>query len=82
VAPDGGFVRFAQTDRPIERTLREELGGARRSTGATEINGARWLSYPGRGAEQALVSTRRDGVVLVTGTASAAELREVAASLR
>jgi hypothetical protein len=41
-----------------------------------------WLRYPGRGAEQALVSVRKTAVVVVTGTTQPAELRRLAASLR
>jgi hypothetical protein len=82
VAPSGRFARFAESGRPAAQVLAGELGGAPRSTGAEEIDGQPWLRYPGRGAEEALVSVRKDVVVVVTGTADAAELRELAASLR
>jgi hypothetical protein len=82
VAPDGRFARFAQSNRPVEQMIADELGGARRSTGAEELNGQVWLRYPGRGQEHALVSARRDSVVVVTGTADDAELQDLAASLR
>jgi hypothetical protein len=82
VAPSGGFARFAESAGPVERVLAGELGGTPRSTGAEEIDGQPWLRYPGRGAENALVSVRQNVVVVVTGTADVAELRELAASLR
>jgi hypothetical protein len=82
VAPSGKFARFAQSNRPVERMVADELGGTPRSTGAEELGGQVWLRYPGRGQEQALVSVRRDSVVVVTGTAEDAELQELAASLR
>jgi hypothetical protein len=82
VAPSGRFARFAESGRPARQALAAELGGTPRSTGAEEINGQPWLRYPGRGEEQALVSVRKDVVVVVTGTADLAELRELAASLR
>jgi hypothetical protein len=82
VAPSGGFARFAESGRPAATVVAGELGGTPRSTGAEEINGQPWIHYPGRGAEEALVSVRKDVVVVVTGTADIAELRDLAASLR
>jgi hypothetical protein len=82
VAPSGKFARIAESGRPASKMLAAELGGTPRSTGAEEINGQPWLRYPGRDREQALVSVRRDGVVVVTGTADLTELRTLAASLR
>jgi hypothetical protein len=82
VAPSGKFARFAQSNRPVEQMVADELGGTPRSVGAAELNGQMWLRYPSRGREQALVSARRDSVVVVTGTADDAELRDLAASLR
>jgi hypothetical protein len=82
VAPSGGFARFAESGGPVEQVLAGELGGTPRSTGAEEIDGQPWLRYPGRGAEKALVSVRTNVVVVVTGTADVAELRELAAALR
>jgi hypothetical protein len=82
VSPSGRFARIAQTDRPVDQMLADELGGTPASTGAEEINGAVWLRYPGRGTDQALVSVRPDFVVLITGTLEPVELRELAASLR
>ena len=82
VAPSGGFARVAESGGPADRVVAAELGGKPRSTGAEEIAGAAWLRFPGRGSEQALVSVRKDVVVVVTGTADPGELRQLAASLR
>ena len=82
VAPSGRFARFAESGRPVEQMLADELGGTPRSTGAEEIGGQVWLRYPGRGNEEALVSVRPDVVVVISGTAERRELQELAASLR
>jgi hypothetical protein len=82
VAPSGRFARFAESGRPVAQVLAAELGGTPRSTGAEEIHGQPWLRYPGRGAEEAMVSVRKDVVVVVSGTADPTELRALAASLR
>jgi hypothetical protein len=82
LAPSGRFARVAESGGPAERVAAAELGGKPRSTGAEEIAGAVWLRYPGRGTEQALLSVRKNVVVVVTGTADPGELRQLAASLR
>lgn len=81
VSPSGGFVQLVQSDADAAVLLRRELGDGR-PTGTEQIRGTPWHAYPGRAGERALVRTEPTRTVLVLGTAPAAELRTLAASLR
>jgi len=82
VTPAGQFARFASADLPAAELVASELGASRWPLGTADFGGEQWQRYRGVREEEAYV--REDGGVslLVTGTASTAELRTLAQSLR
>jgi uncharacterized protein DUF4245 len=80
VTDSGAFLQLSQsgataTDLVVKETGQEEAPAA---TGTVEIDGVTWTNYPGRRDEQAWVAELDGTVVLITGSASEAEFRQLA----
>ncbi len=82
VTPKGQFAGFAVSDDPRAQALRTVLDGAT-DRGTVDIGGATWQRLETARGETAFSRQTGDGAtVTVTGSASDAELTEVAASVR
>jgi hypothetical protein len=81
LTPSEGGVQLVQTSGPADQVLAAELTGDARSEGTQDIDGRTWQRYATRPGERALVLLEPDRTVIVLGTTSEAELRELAASL-
>lgn len=81
LTPEGQYAALEQSDRELADLITAVADGARR-TGDSDVAGAIWDVYGGREDTRALA--RRDGaaVVVVGGTASEVELRELIRTLR
>ena len=81
VSPKEQFVGFAISDDPHADALTSVLDGAQQ-LGSVGIGGATWTRSRTHRGETALSRTTGDVTVLVTGSASEAELETVAAAVR
>ncbi|MPZ28169.1 MAG: DUF4245 family protein [Micromonosporaceae bacterium] len=81
VTPDGGSVQLAQSTVPPEQLLPGELKDPATPAGAVDLAGRPWQAYPPRAGERALVLLEPELTTIVRGTASEAELRDLATTL-
>ena len=81
VSPKEQFVGFAISDDAHADALTSVLDGAQQQ-GSVSIGGATWTRSRTQRGETALSRTTGDVTVLVTGSASEAELETVAAAVR
>lgn len=87
LTPAGEFAGVVQDDRPRDEVLRDALeltdDPSARRTGTVAVGGTQWETYrSGHRSEVALVRASGSATVVVTGSAGAAELRELAGSLQ
>jgi Protein of unknown function (DUF4245) len=83
VTPDGTGVQLVESDRTGDVLLPIELGTDAQPGNLVQINGRSWRSYPViHGGGRALVLVEQGRTVVVDGTATDSEERELAASLR
>ena len=77
------YVQLSQSGGAVADVVIAETGRDEAvSSGAVDVNGMRWTTYPGRRAEQAWV-TRLDGTtVLITGTGTEQEFRALATAVQ
>jgi hypothetical protein len=80
VTSSGAFVQLSQSAAEVRDVLVKETGqdDPPASTGTVEVGGETWTRYPGRRDEQAWVAELDGTVVLITGSASEAEFRQLA----
>jgi Protein of unknown function (DUF4245) len=82
VTSSGGFVQLSQSGGAASDVLVKETGQAEApaSTGEVEVDGVTWQSYPARRDEPAWVTELDGAVLLITGSASEDEFRQLAAA--
>jgi hypothetical protein len=80
VTSDGKFLQLSQSGADMADTLVKETGHeeAPAATGSVDVDGVTWTSYPARRDEPAWVTDLDGAVVLITGSASEAEFRQLA----
>jgi hypothetical protein len=81
VTPSGRFAGFAESDDPGADALTSALDGARQR-GTVDIGGATWTRSTTQRGETALSLRSGSSTVLVTGSATEAELEAVAGAIR
>ncbi|MEN3305860.1 MAG: hypothetical protein V7603_2062 [Micromonosporaceae bacterium] len=82
VTPDRTGLQLIESDRSVNSLLPAELGSNAQPGDMTLLGDRRWREYPvARDGGQALVLAENGRTVIVTGTASAADLRVLAGSL-
>jgi Protein of unknown function (DUF4245) len=80
--PSGTGAQLVESSRPADQLLPAELTNRARSAGTEEIGGRTWQRYTARPGEQAFVLLEPARTVIVLGSATDRELRELVASLR
>lgn len=76
-------LQLIESDQPVESLLPAELGSDARPGELSTINGRQWRIYPSaRDGDRALVLADDGRTTIVIGTASDADLRLLASSLR
>lgn len=80
VTSGGTFVQLSQSGGDPGEIVAKETGQAKppRQAGTVEVDGVTWSTYPGRRDEDAWVAELDDVVLLVTGSGSEAEFRQLA----
>jgi hypothetical protein len=80
VTPAGTFVQLSQSGGDPGEIVAKETGQAEppKPTGTVEVDGVTWTTYPGRRDEAAWVADLDDVVLLVTGSGSEAQFRQLA----
>ncbi|MEV0727587.1 DUF4245 domain-containing protein [Polymorphospora sp. NPDC050346] len=81
VSPEGEGVQLVQSDVPAETLLPQELTADGQPQGVIEIGGRTWQRYTARPGERALVLLEPERTVMVVGSATEAELRDLADGL-
>ncbi|GAA2058119.1 hypothetical protein GCM10009779_55430 [Polymorphospora rubra] len=81
VSPEGEGVQLVQSDVPAETLLPQELTADGQPQGVIEIGGRTWQRYTARPGERALVLLEPERTVMVVGSATEAELRDLADAL-
>jgi hypothetical protein len=76
----GKYLQLSQSGGTVQDVLVTETGQAKApaATGSVQVDGVRWTSYPGRRDEPVWVTELDGTVVLVTGSASESEFRQLA----
>ncbi len=76
----GGFVQLSQSGGDAGEVVAKEAGHAEppKPTGTVDVDGVTWTVYPGRRDEDAWVAELDDVVLVVTGSASESEFRQLA----
>ena len=82
VTPQGRFAQFVHSSVPVEALLGDVLGKGYTQVGETEIAGQGWQEMRSARDEPALVRSADGAIVVITGSASDAELRALVAALR
>ena len=79
-----GFVQLSQSGGDAGEVVAKEAGHAEppTPTGTVDVDGVTWTVYPGRRDEDAWVAELDDVVLLVTGSASEAEFRQLAKAVQ
>jgi hypothetical protein len=76
-------LQLIESDEPVDSLLPAELGGGARPGELSTINGRQWRAYPvARDGDRALVLAEDGRTTIVIGTATDADLRLLASSLR
>jgi hypothetical protein len=80
----GAFVQLSQSGGEVADVLVEETGQEKAPTaaGSVEVDGVTWTSYPARREEPAWVTELDGAVLLITGSASEADFRELATAVQ
>lgn len=82
LTPAGEYVGLEQEDVPVDELVQDAAAGTS-PAGEVEVNGTTWqLRTDEDRSETTLVRADGDGAVLVTGSASQAELEQLAGALR
>jgi hypothetical protein len=83
VTPDGTGVQLVESDKTGDVLLPAELGADAQPGNLVPINGRTWRAYPAiHGGGRALVLVDQGRTIVVDGTATDSEERELAGSLR
>lgn len=80
LTPDGSYVRLSQSPAAEAELVRAETGQLAAALGPVRVAGEVWVRYPSRRDEQAWVADLGQVRVLITGSASPAEFRTLAAA--
>lgn len=80
VTSSGAFLQLSQSGAAVTDVVMKETGQeeAPAATGTVEVEGTTWTTYPGRRDEPAWATELEGTVVLITGSASEAEFRQLA----
>lgn len=80
----GAYVQLSQSGGEAADVLVEETGQeeAPAASGSVEVAGVTWTSYPARRDEPAWVTELDGAVLLITGSASEAEFRQLATAVQ
>lgn len=80
VTPAGTFVQLSQSGGDVGEIVAKEAGHAEppKPTGTVEVDGVTWTTYPGRRDEDAWVADLDDVVLLVTGSGTEQQFRQLA----
>lgn len=79
VTTGGTFVQLSQSGGDRADVVAKEIGrGDARPTGEVEVAGVTWTTYPGRREEPTWVTELDGTVLLITGSGSEAEFRQLA----
>lgn len=82
LSPDR-YVQLSQSGGAVDDVVIAETGHEQAiSTGAVDVNGTRWKTYPGRRAEQAWTTRLDRTTVLITGTGTEEEFRTLATAVQ
>ena len=78
----GAYLQLSQSGGDAADVLVKETGQeeAPKASGSVEVDGVTWTSYPARRDEPAWVTELDGAVLLITGSPSAAEFRQLAAA--
>jgi Protein of unknown function (DUF4245) len=78
----GAYLQLSQSGGAVDDVLVDETGqkDAPAASGSVEVDGVTWTSYPARRDEPAWVTELDEAVLLITGSASEAEFRQLAAA--
>jgi hypothetical protein len=83
VTPDRTGLQLVESDRTGDVLLPAELGADAQPGNLVQINGRPWRAYPVvHGGGRALVLVDQGRTIVVSGTATDSEIRELAGSLR
>lgn len=82
LTPSGAFITLIEAPGPRGDVQKAELGQADPPTGQIDAGGASWSVVAGHRSEMAWIRpTVGDGYLLITGSASAADLQTLAAAV-
>jgi Protein of unknown function (DUF4245) len=83
LTPGGRYVQLSQSGARVPDLLGSETGAqaAPEKSGSVSVDGVSWATYPSRRDEQAWVATLDETVLLITGSGSDDEFRELASAV-
>jgi hypothetical protein len=81
ITPDGAFITLVESSGTIDQVLVAEVGEAGPRTGTVDAGGADWTVTTGVRDEVAWVRTAGRTTYLITGNATPAEFRTLAAAV-
>ena len=79
-APSGA-VQLVQSSQPADAMVATELGQSARDQGSVQIAGRAWRGYAAEHGVRALVLTETGRTIVLVGTATDRDLRDLAGSL-
>lgn len=81
LTPAGAYAQLSQSDGPLAEVVALEVGRDKvAAEGTVDVDGVEWTRYPGRRDEPAWAREGDGTVLVVTGNASEADLRVLAAA--
>jgi hypothetical protein len=81
VDPDGGPVQLVESNVPLEKLVRSELGDKVVPTGPVQAGTRTWQRYDARPGENALVLLEQGRTIIVVGATDAKNVQALAAAL-
>jgi hypothetical protein len=81
LTPGGRYVQLSQSGAALPDVLASETGTEPARSGSVSVDGVSWATYPSRRDEVAWVAALDGAVVLITGSGSAEEFRELATAV-
>jgi Protein of unknown function (DUF4245) len=81
LTPGGRYVQLSQSGARLPDVLAGETGTESVRSGSVSVGGVSWSTYPARRDEAAWVASLDGAVVLITGSGSDDEFRELASAV-
>ncbi|WP_070380545.1 DUF4245 domain-containing protein [Rhodococcus sp. WMMA185] len=81
ITPAGRYIQLTQSDATETALVSFVAGGPRTATGTEDVAGYNWIVYGGEGVEPIWVSDLGDVRILLTGSASEEDFRQLATAV-